>query len=632
VTADPERRLAAILSADVAGYSRLMAEDEDATVRTLRAWREQVAALIVEHRGRLADFTGDNFLAEFPAARDAVECALEIQRVVAARNAALPEARRMRFRIGAHLGDVRHEDGRLFGDGVNVAARLQPLAEPGGLCLSLPLVEMVRGKIALELEDIGEQVLKNIPNPVHAFRVGPEGAAKAAPAPSRVRWLAVGAMVALVSLGGALWLRQPGAPASAPTAPAAAATPARPAAALVPPGFDERPAIAVLPFDNLSTDPEQAFFADGLAEDLTTRLSSWRAFPVISRTSSFQYRGDKIDLKRVGTELGARYLVEGSVRRAGGRIRIAAQLIDATSDQHLWAETYDRDIADVFAVQDEISATIAASLVGDLNRAEAERARQRGTDNLEAWSLYMLGVQSKNELGFAAVADQRSLLERAVALDPRFATAQAELAYLYMAETMIGGGQAREKLIAAALDRARLAAELDSREPLAQIVLTWVHFSQGDLPKGLASARQAVELNPSMPEAWIWFGWGQLLAGDPEACIAATERAQKLRPHWQGVENPNDNLASAYFEAGRYREGLEAGRRLVEAQPEFYAYVRVAQNAAALGRIDEARAAVAEARRLLPSVSLEVIQQIYGVSRPEIDARRNALLRRAGLE
>jgi adenylate cyclase len=638
-TEGSQRRLAAILSMDAAGYSRLMAADEAATVRTLTAYRDEIALLVRQHGGRVVDNPGDNVLCEFKTATSALACALETQRVLGARNAGLTPERAMVFRIGVHLGEVLAQGPRIYGDGVNIAARLEGLAEPGGVCVSQTVRDQIGTKLAVVFDDLGEQPMKNIPQPVHVYRVRSAETGSDAAAPRgklRARWLALAAAVALLLLGGALWWRQEQPKTSAPTAPVA---PDPKTAALTPPGFDDRPAIAVLPFDNLSTDPEQAFFADGLAEDLITRLSSWRAFPVIARNSSFQYRGDKIDVKRVGAELGARYVVEGSVRRAGDRIRIAAQLIDATKDEHIWAETYDRELADVFAVQDEISATIAASLVGDLNRAEGERATQNATENLEAWDLYMLARQRFEQhapgADAAAFAEKRALLERALALDPRFATAQAELAMNDLGEAMMGGRDTRderEKLISAALDKARLAAELDSRDAGAQVALAWAHLSRGALPEGLAAARLAIELNPSMPEAWIWFGWAQLLAGDPGACIAATERAEKLRPHWQGYDNPNENLAAAYFEAGRYEEGLEAGRRLAEALPKYFpGYTHIARNAAALGRIEEARAAIAEARRLKPDVSLEMIQQMYGVSRPEIDALRNEALRKAGL-
>jgi TolB-like protein/predicted TPR repeat methyltransferase len=398
------------------------------------------------------------------------------------------------------------------------------------------------------------------------------------------------------------------------------------------PDFDGRPATAVLPFDNLSPDVDQAFFADGLAEDLITRLASWRAFPVIARNSSFRYRGGNLDLRRVGAELGARYLVEGSVRRLGDRIRVTAQLIDAASAEHVWAESYDRAVADVFALQDEIGSTIAASLVGDLTRAEGERARQQGTENLEAWSYYQLGLQHADRYTAEDSVEAARLFERAVELDPRFATALARLALENWMTVTGDGSVATAEQVAAALATARRAVELDPRDPVAYVALGAVYLTAGDPKNAVDATRKAVDLNPSMPEAWIWFGWAQLLAGDPEACIPATERAQELNPQGPMVWI-YDSLALANWETGRYAAALEAGRRLVAVQPTYFTgYLYVAMSSASLGNLDEARAAITEGRRVRPDLSIELMQNYLAVSRPEIDARRNAALRKAGLE
>jgi adenylate cyclase len=353
---------------------------------------------------------------------------------------------------------------------------------------------------------------------------------------------------------------------------------------------------------------------------------------VIARNSSFQYRGGSVDLKRVGDELGVRYVVEGSVRRAGDRIRVTAQLIDAPSGEHVWAETYDRDVADVFALQDEISSTIAASLVGDLTRAEAERALQQGTDNLEAWSLYQLGLQHADRYTREGWIEAARLFERAVELDPRFATALAQLAMANWNLLSGVGGAATDEGVAAALATARRALELDPRDPSVHAALGAVYLTAGDPENALDATRRAVELNPSMPEAWIWFGWAQLLAGDPEACIDATEQARRLNPQGSMVFI-YDSLALANWETGRYEASLEAGRRLIAVQPSYLTgYLYVAMSSVSLGRVDEARAAIAEARRIRPELSIAMMQNYLAVSRPEIDARRNAVLREAGLE
>lgn len=397
--------------------------------------------------------------------------------------------------------------------------------------------------------------------------------------------------------------------------------------------LDDRPAIAVLPFDNLSADPEQAYFADGLAEDLITRLSSWRAFPVIARNSSFQYRGGNLDLKTVSKALGARYIVEGSVRRSSDRIRVTAQLIDASSGEHVWSDTYDRNVADVFVLQDEISAMIAAPLVEDLNRAEAERAQQRGTENLEAWSLYQLGLQHAVTYTREDLAAARGFFAQAAEQDPLFATALAQLALATLWEVVLGWNETPDETLAATLEIARRAASLDPRDPATQAALGWAYAMVGDLDNGLDASKRAVELNPSMPEAWGWLSWVQLLAGDTEACIAAAERSQRLDPQGAFSSILYDNLSQAYWQEGRYEEGLRAAQKLLAKLPDYFlGHVFVAMNAVGLGRLEEARAAIAEGRRAQPDLSLELVQGMYGVARPEIDAQRNAALRQAGLE
>jgi TolB-like protein len=414
------------------------------------------------------------------------------------------------------------------------------------------------------------------------------------------------------------------APASIPEAAAATTQVAQ---------LDGRPAIAVLPFDNLSSDPEQAFFADGLAEDLITRLSSWRAFPVIARNSSFQYRGGSADLKRISAELGARYIVEGSVRRANDRIRVTAQLVDAASGEHVWADSYDAEFSDVFALQDEFSSMIAASLVVDLNRAEGERAQQRGTDDLQAWSLYQLGLRQADAYTREGFAAARELFTAAAGQDPRFATALAQLTFVNLWEVVLGWNDEPTETIAAALEVARQAVALDPRDPSAQAALGWAYVMSGDIDNGLDAARRAVELNPSMPEALGWLSWNLLVAGNAEGSIAYGERAQRLNPLGAISSIIYDNLSQAYWELGDYEAGLRAARRLLADLPDYFlGHVDVAMNAVELGRLDEARAAIAEARRVQPGLSLEFVQGMYGVARPEIDARRDAALRQAGLE
>jgi TolB-like protein/class 3 adenylate cyclase len=646
-------RILTLVFTDLANSTALKTQRGDQAVGDLiERHRVLVRRLAAESGGRVIDWAGDGCFLTFETPSAGVSFALRLQEMHAAESD-LPGVR-----TGIHMGEVREQLGpdgdaahpRVDGLAVDLAARISGLARPAQVLMSSPVADSARQH--LDRASFGRPVLwrahgsyslKGFDAALEICEAGLEGLAPfAAPAasekaaPTRRRtWRAAMVPGAVLAAALAFLIWSPAPDRSHPRDVGEADSSGAQmdtGNSLTVPGFGDRPAIAVLPFDNRSPDPEQAFFADGLAEDLITRLSTWRAFPVIARNSSFQYRGGNLDLKRVGAELGARYLVEGSVRRAGDRIRVTAQLIDAASGEHVWAETYDRDVKDVFAVQDEISATVAASLVNDLNRAEAERARQQGTENLQAWSLYQLGLQHADRYTRDDSVKAGRLFERAVALDPRFATAHARLA---MAHWMIFAGDgtaATAEDVSAALATARRAVELDPRDPVVHAALGAVYLAAGDPKNALDATRQAVELNPSMPEAWIWFGWAQLLAGDPEACIVATTQAQRLNPQGPMVWI-YDSLALANWETGHYDAALEAGRRLVATQPTYFTgYLYVAMSAVSLGRIDEARAAIAEGRRVRPDVSIDLMQNYLAVSRPEIDARRNAALRKAGLE
>ena len=505
---------------------------------------------------------------------------------------------------------------------VEVAATVTPLLDLPGW---LPTVVLWIGIIGFPFAAVFAWV----------YELTPEGLKRdgevSASAPSRQRTarrldylvMALVALAVVVFAYGRFGLRQEAASTEAAVADAASRAVA----------LDGRPAIAVLPFDNFSSDPEQAFFADGLAEDLITRLASWRAFPVIARNSSFKFRGGDVDLEQASAELGARYLVEGSVRRAGDRLRVTAQLIDATTDEHVWADSYDTEVSDLFAMQDEISSRIAAALVVDMNRAEAERAHQRGTENLEAWSLYQLGLQQSYAFTPEGFAAARGLFEQAAQRDPRFATPLAQQALVALWEVALGWNEATDVALANALELSRRAVALDPRDPLAQAALGWAYVMTGDIDNGLEASRRAVELNPSMPEAWGWLSWNLLVGGDPEGSIEASQRTLRLDPVGEWSAIIYDNLSQAHWELGEYEAGLRDARRLLAELPDYYfGHVFVAMNAVGLGRVEEAREAIEAARRAHPELSLAGLQAMYGVARPEIDARRNAMLREAGLE
>jgi TolB-like protein/class 3 adenylate cyclase len=635
-------RILTLVFVDLANSTSLKSQRGDRAVGELisrhRAHLQQLATAC---GGRIIDWAGDGCFLSFETPSSAVWFGLRLQQTHSMESD-LPAVR-----MGIHMGEVTERPGpendvehpRVEGLSVDLAARICSLARPAQMLMSAAVADsapqrldnelfsqpirwqahgayLLKGfAVAMEIREAGFAGIASFEAPAASAKV-----ARARPPRRHALTIATAALVMLcAALSYFLWPHDEDVKPHAEQAGNA-------------PGFDDRPAIAVLPFDNLSSDPEQAFFADGLAEDLITRLSSWRAFPVIARNSSFQYRGGNVDLKRVSEALGVRYVVEGSVRRAGERIRVTAQLIDAPTGQHVWGETYDREITDVFALQDEIGATIAASLVGDLTRAEGERARQRGTNNLQAWSVYQLGLQHFDRYTLADFAEARRLFEHAAELDPRFATARGQFAIAGLSELMLGRSGPREGLVAAMMASARRAVELDARDPAAHLGLAGSYLAAGDTKNGLASIRRAVDLNPSMPMAWIWLGWTELLAGDPQATIMASKRAQRLNPQGAMVWI-YDNFALAYWELGRYEQGLEAAERLVATQPSYFTgYAYIAMNTVALGRLKEARAAIAEGRRVRPDLSLELMQNYFGVSRPEIDARRNDALREAGLD
>jgi adenylate cyclase len=610
-----ERKLAAILSADVVGYSRLMAEDEDATVRALCDHRDAIAALVGQHRGRVVDSPGDNVLAEFPAATDAVQCAVEIQRVLEVRNAPLPESRRMQFRIGVHLGELRVEGDRVYGDGVNIAARLEGLAEPGAICISGTVHEQVRHRLTLAYDDLREQSFKNIPEPLRVYRIRP-GAVPVAEARSRPgprAGLAAAVLVLAVAAVWALWtLTRPEGPA---------------------PGFGDGSAIAVLPFDNLSGDPEQAYFADGIAEDLITRLADWRIFPVIARNSSFTYKGEAVDVKRVSRELGVRYLVEGSVRRAGERVRISVQLIEATTGHHVWAETYDRDLRDVFALQDEITQKVVASIVPELERAEIERAVRKEARSLDAYDYDLRGrwhfFKSTREDNRKA----RALFEKSLEADPQYALAWAYIGLTHSRDVIFEWTESREASIDELERAARRCVAIDKDLPACQIAVGVTHNLREEPDTAIAAYERAVRLNPNDLGAHGWLGMALVARGRAEEGIAELEQALRLSP-----KDPQRSLwlvtmGMAHFAAERYEMAAEWAQRTLEHDPhDPWAYEVLAASYARLGRIDEARAALEEQLRIEPDLTLDKVRRQNPGVDPEFLEPFLDGLRKAGLE
>jgi adenylate cyclase len=578
-----ERKLAAILSADVVGYSRLMAEDEAATIRTLTAYRQQISTLVQEHRGRVVDSPGDNLLAEFPTALDAVQGAVEIQRVIQARNADLPTDRRM--------GDVSVEGDRIYGDGVNIAARLEALAEPGGISISRALHEQVSKKLGLTYEELGEQSLKNISEPVYVYRIQ----------------LKPEADIPKESLPGINDLTVP--------------------------GFGGRPAIAVLPFDNLSGDPEQEYFADGIAEDLITRLSALRWFPVIARNSSFAYKGTSPDVKEVSRELGVRYVVEGSVRKAGNRVRISAQLIDATTGGHVWAERYDRELEDVFEVQDEITEVIVGSLAPELGRFERERAARKEPQNLDAWDRVQRGFWHFYQITREDNEKARSLFESAADLDPHLAAAFSGLAWTHLADIIYRWSDLPDQTPGKALDAAQRSVALDDKDSEGQMTLGSAYAFTGQADKAIAALEFAVQLNPSSALAHANLGLVLARGGRTDEAIARHEQAMRLSPQDSMMWLFLWGMAMAHGVAGRYEEAVKWAQRSLQRRADSpLPYRWLAASYAHLGRLEEARSALEEALRLTPELSLASLRLTASGAHPDWATALIDGLRKAGLK
>ena len=621
---EPERRLAAILSADVAGYSRLVAADEEATVRRLGAYREQVGLLVRGQRGRLVDFTGDNFLAEFPSALDAVSAAVEIQRVLGARNAHLPVAQRLEFRIGVHLGDVRVEDGRLYGDGVNIAARLESHAPPGGLCLSAAVHEQVASRISLAYQDLGPLALKNLPQPVRAWAArlpGPE--TPRAPAGRSVRRIALAAAGALALAGLALWASWPAPLGWLFDATGITTSPENPA-------LPDQPSLVVLPFANLSGDPAQEYFSDGITDELTTAFARVPGLFVISRSSAFTYKGKPARVEDVGRELGVRYVLEGSVRRAGERLRLSAQLSDARSGFQLWSEHYDRDLADVFAVQAEIAEAIIAAAGVEIRAEVRERIRAHPPENLGAYDALLAAGANLRTNTRTGVLEARRLAEAALAIDPDYVPAMAALGMTYLIENGYCWAidpAGRERGLA--LNQRALALDPSCAE--AYHGLGFERLLVGRPEEAIPHFERAIALAPSFEPPRIGLSLAQIQTGSPLAGLRTIRAALRLTPRPPPAAQAV--LAFANFRAGRVEEAL----RIVEAArasnpdqlPALFVLVSWYEGA---GRHEEARAVVADIRRVNPELRADDIGTRCGVGGSTEDlVTTREHLRRAGL-
>jgi TolB-like protein/cytochrome c-type biogenesis protein CcmH/NrfG len=581
-----ERRLAAILTADVVGYSRLIEADEEGTRTRLRSLHaELIDPQVAADGGRIVKTMGDGILVEFPSAINAVRNALAIQQAMRQRNATIPEANRIEFRVGINVGDIIVEGEDIHGDGVNVASRLEGLCDPGAVYVSGTVFDQTAGKLAVLYDDLGEQTVKNISKPVRVYR-------------ARV----------------------------APTADAGQ----EPRIAESPPPLPDKPSIAVLPFTNMSGDEEQEYFADGIAEDIITGLSKFHWFFVIARNSSFTYKGSAVDVKQVADELGVQYVLEGSVRKSANRVRITAQLIDAPTGRHIWAERYDRDLDDIFAVQDEITQAIVGEVAPSFISAEAKRVERKTTENLDAWD-YCLRGRYLLHRGKDDVAEARRLLEKAVELDPNSSMALGSLAVTL--GWMINFGwvddpkEAREK----AHSLARRAVELDDTDAEAHIALGSTRFYTGDLEGAVTASRRALELNPNLATAEAWLGIFLSWSGVYDEAILHARKAQRLSPR-DSYSITNFARTCAEYGAGNYEEAVEWAKKTIEVTPEFpVAWLYLTFSLGNLDRLDEAKAAADHVMRLSPQTNLRILRDALPSKRPEEMDRRIEGLRKAGI-
>ncbi len=585
-----ERRLAAILSADAVGYTALMARDEGAALATLETHLSLLSGLVRQHGGRVVDMVGDNLLAEFPSAVDAVQCAVEAQRQLATANAELPEDTRMPFRIGVNVGDLVVIGERIAGDGVNVAARLEAQAQPGAVLVSRAVVEQVEGKVPLAFEDLGDVELKNVPRPVRVFEVQDTGRK---------------------------------------TQPAAADHdhdhdhgPAEHV-----PGFGGRSAIAVLPFRNLGEDPEQDYFADGLAEDLIASLAALRIYPIISRNSSFAYKGRQEDAARAGQELGAHYVVTGSVRRSGNRIRVTAELEDAFDGRQVWSGRYDRELDDLFEVQDEITAAIAGAVGPALIQSEMLHAIRRSPESPDAWDCVHRGLWHLYRHTPEDITKARAWAERGLELQADLVMAHCIIAFSHMYGVIYGWTPNRRDSLAAATQAAEAAVTLERDNPMALTALGFALSLAGDRERALTVLERAVEVNPSSALALWSLGATLGVSGQPDAAIPMVEKAMRLSPRDPLTNEFLFTIASAHFQAGRYQEAIDFAERSLALKADQPGALRViAASQALLGREDEARRSVRHLKLLAPDLSADQLRLMLGeaVGNRYADALRSA--------
>jgi adenylate cyclase len=625
-----KRKLSAILSADVKGYSRLMGDDELSTIETLKRYREVITTFVQQYRGRVVDSPGDNVLAEFASVVDGVECAVKIQEELKTKNAELPENRKMEFRIGVNLGDVVEDGERIFGDGVNIAARIEGLAEPGGICISRTAYDHIKNKLKIGYESLGEHSVKNIAEPVRIYRVlmEPEAAGKVI---GEKRFLgrisrktAMATIIGLVIIAGGLigwniYLQQ-----SKKIEPASLDKMAYP--------LPDKPSIAVLPFDNLSGVPEQEYFNDGLTEEIITALSKMPQLFVIARSSTFTYKGKPVKVQQISEELGVRYVLEGSVRRVENRVRITAQLIDAIKGHHIWAERYDKDLKDMFALQDEITMNILTALQVKLTGVDYGYLLSKRTDNLQAYLKYLQALEHKYTLTKEGNALARRLLEEAIAIDPEFTDAYVVLGQTHYMDIFYQSTKSPEESLDRSFELIKKAIDLDDSLSNAhhQLGFLYIRFMR-KYDKAIDECERAIALAPNSADAHIWMAVALKFASRHEEALQYCEQAFRLNPihprWWFRL------VGSIQILLGRYNEAIINCKKALDGAPDDILTHRCLTSAYSwAGRLEEARAQAKEVLRINPEHSLELYAKSLPFKNKADSERIIEGLRMAGLK
>jgi adenylate cyclase len=592
-----KRKLVAIMSADVMGYSRLMGQDDDTTVRTLKAYREIMFNLVNYYYGRVVDSPGDNILAEFASIMDAVKCAVDIQNELKSQNAALPDHRKMKFRIGINLGDVIEDEGRIYGDGVNIAARLEGLSKGGGICISRTAFEQVKSKLSLGYEDLGELRVKNIKDPIRAYRILMDSNAAGKVISDKKFGAKPGRRIAMIGIAllfglGALAVhqfyfksKQLSKNASFKNKP--------------PISLNEKPSIAVLPFKNLSGNPEQAYFSDGITNDIITDLSKFQELWVIASNTVFTYKDKPVKIKDLHRDLGVRYVLEGSVQKTGGKVRINVQLIDAAADHHIWAQRYDRDFRDLFKLQNELVQSIVARLAIQINGTERKRIMKKKTDDLQAYDYLLRGWEYIYRNNREGNKQARRMFRQAIDIDPRYSSAYAALAWSHIFDFFYGWTVFPEKSLERAHDLAKKALSLEETNALAHSALGSVYLRRKQYDLAINELQQAIALNPNDTQSQSQLGSVMLYSGRKDAAIYWLESALRLNPHISFGELMV--LGQAYYLSGRYEDAITILNKGLAGNPNYVGYyIMLAAAYARAGRTEAAKRSARGVLRLDP--------------------------------